>query len=267
MAESALKKFLGRLESGSQVTSDDRRRLQQFVSNLNSLEEERLEVPPPPPDKAPKTMQDFLDRGYHNEDGTQEPIPRFNKGSIGLFRNGWNDKPFEVGGELGKGSCGSARLVFRRVDMQKPPEQRRLAALKVQKPKFQVEDNWLPLWIEVTAMRALVHPHIISIYSHFLVIPDPDPTEAQLEAASASYGSPGPVIMKPRETMWILMEYATGGTLYQEILRYCRGEVKISEHGARYYMLQILDGEYKSLPVLFHLTNHSFFFHAHSHSF
>ena len=229
-SERALRLFLQRLQSGSRVTNADRRQLQQVVNNISSIDEERHEVPPPPVSKVPKTLQEFLDRGFHREDGTQEPIPVYTRAEVGLHRNGWNERPFEVGNDLGRGTYGSARLVFKRVDMAKAPEQRRLAALKVQRPPHLKEDNWLPLWMEVTVMRALVHPNIISIYSHFLVIPKREANESEVLRNR----------LRPQDEMWILMEYATAGTLHTEINRYFRSGITISEHGARYYMLQIM---------------------------
>jgi serine/threonine protein kinase len=46
--------------------------------------------------------------------------------------------------------------------------------------------------------------------------------------------------LRPQDEMWILMEYATAGTLHTEIKRYFRAGITISEHGARYYTLQVM---------------------------
>jgi hypothetical protein len=170
--------------------------------------------------------------GYPGEDEIESEFIRQsngNDGAVGVFEDpadgleslSWSEFPSHITNvNVGVGSYGQIRLAYKRTEIKVPIESRHLAAIKVQPKQCDtLEPEFMrTIWNEIRILRGVVHENVIDYYGHFMTI-------------SRRTGI---------RRIWIILEYASAGDLSREMDRY--GASRISESGARYYMMQIIAG-------------------------
>ena len=150
-------------------------------------------------------------------------IASFASAEDGLRALGWRICPKDARPEIQAGHYGSIQLAYKLREGQQriPIERRQLTLIKVMKMQ-----EYRMAWTEADIMRGIVHENVVTMIDWFAVVPPAD-----------SLDDSG--IPLPRQ-IYTLMEYANAGDLEIEVGRYT-GDI-ISEHGSKYYMLQICAG-------------------------
>ena len=163
-----------------------------------------------------------LDRGLGPRDvlDFMKGVPVFTDAAQALAVNGWKLMPPGVGPREEAGMYGVVKLVHKvpRSSRRQPLRVNCLAAAK-QQPM----SNWRLAWREANILSAFDHENIVKMHEMFV-----EDTSKQ------------PDFVDFPSTIWLLMEYASAGSLKKEMSRY--PDERMPETGVRYYCLQIAAG-------------------------
>lgn len=226
--------FLNRIRGLTPLRDEDRDSISNFPSDDQRQRHEeplRRDLDKIPAWNLDHLEQEFLDHGFGGH-----AVPIYSKTEDGLRDSGWAEIP-GGGVDIGSGQSGSVKLAYKLSESRVELTQRHLCALKVQPQEVRrlTGRDYKMFWKEVSILRSCVHPHVVDYFSHFFV---------QRQSEGRSFMQ-----------LVILLEYASAGTLYQEVRRYSEGHIR--ETGARFYALQICSGlQYLHSKAILHNDLH-----------
>jgi serine/threonine protein kinase len=168
MDEAAVFRLLKKIREGPGnpvITEDEKKVIQGFSNYDNS----RRRAPVPLEEDAPASVDEFMEKWNTDHRGRKHPFTKYHDVKEGARGAGWTVWP-EKGIHLGKGTFGMVQLLYRSEDIDKAPERRRLAAMKVQ-PVDEMFYGMTYQWTELVVMKACHHKYIVDFYNAFFLLP------------------------------------------------------------------------------------------------